>query len=261
MKKILLFLGFTLLLTSCGVPDEVKLEAEQYKEAYSQDFIDKVHEVYGDEVEVKDIEGVIRASGNSVVPIPNYVATGDLSCTIVIDAKKYSAIYYPYDNYIVDNVHTETIEQQILESIPINTGDIAFNELVNSKQDEPLFESTLTDLNKVLSDNSDHCDAVTLRIITKEDLSKFNEKIFKDNNDFKKLISGKLSLRIQIVSIKKLWNLEKGLNTLHFDDAGRHPRVYNSDGADYADAFDYYNIKNTIEIRCGYEKFNYVYTE
>ena len=105
---------------------------------------------------------------------------------------------------------------------------------------------------------------IFISVLTMEDLSKYNENDFKSVPGLLDLWEGdgNLGCQIKIVSLKNTDRIDAlygKIQEMHFSYSESHPKVY-IDSNSY-DSFDYYNIRNTIQLEGDSGKMKMVYTE
>jgi len=261
-KVIILFVNILIisLLAACGPSPEMKEEAEERVKQYTPTFEAKVEEAYGKDAELSDVKCDIIANTSGVDFSTTY-SVGGMYGTINIDGKKYRANYDYLSNTFVDNVHSDTIYKELLESLPFDS-----SKYIDTKFGELYLPPEIDSFEKYISLNPDENKNATFRqviyITTTEDLSSYKNTDFDNISEIKKLNEsiGFFTLKIVCLNDKtKSSSIMSQMDGIHFEYSDKHPMV--QAGGESKDVFDEYDIKNAIEYPNQWQENHVMYMD
>ena len=240
----LLFVFCMFTLTSCGNYREAKRESKQKIKRYKQDLIQGVKEAYGDDVKVKNIKSGIDVKLGEVVPEP-YFTSYAVEGTFELNGKKYNVYYDEKEQTIKDTVHTGTIREAMMDELPFDKSKYLKYKCAGN------FEYLTPDIDTLEELLDSGYVFFNIYIVTTEDLSVYENYDIKSLPIYNKLEESKESgcLKMHIACVDDtsrysllLSDMERGM----WFNGREHPTV-REDGEDI-DAFEYYGIKNTLDI-------------
>ncbi len=246
------------MFAACSFMDaknQAEMEADAFKTAYSDEFISKVYEAYGDAATLENIEGEIKIKSDVMfgsAATTGYTSTDRLTGNISCNVESYQAVYDTDTGIVKDEVHNEIIFNELIDSLPVNKNQMDVYYCDDSFQN-PMFDSSVT----CLEDAAKEKGHVTLVILVKDNLSKYPVERFTELDTFKCLEKGDLDINIRIFSV---WNFENS-DKLKKDAAKMrfyaNPMLYNSATGSYEDAFKVYKIWQILNIEKSSDGWTY----
>lgn len=251
--SIILCICCLISLVCCGAPDSVKQEAKDKVDDYKSAFEQKVQADYGKDAKLTDVECKIDRTSSSSTPELSYKTRSYLSGKLIVDGKRYNAIY-DYDNDMVyDTVHTGDILDTIIESLPVDQDKFYGTKILDPDMDHPKFAAEVDSFDKALQYGS-YGGAVRIFIITTEDLSGLKNYDFYTIPKIKDISeSDNFDCMITIVSCKnkdRISALTGKVDDLQFF-SNSHPKLITNQG-ESVDAFDYYGINSVVRLDFAY---------
>lgn len=250
---LIVCLVWSLVLVSCGVPDDVMREARDKVARYTPSFKQRVEDAYGKDAKLTDIKCEIDRVGSSPVPKLSYKTRSYLSGTIKIDGKKYDAIYQYDTDTVYDTVHTADICREIIKSLPVDSSRFYGVRIIDSNLDYPRFRAGVDCIDNAAAAGSVYS-PLRIYIVTTENLSNLKTFNLESISEMKKIAkSDSFDCSITIVSCKdksRISSLMGAVQDIQFYSSG-HPEMVSKSGST-EDVFDYYGIRCVI-------RYNYAY--
>ena len=240
---------FALLLTSCGVPLDVKQTANKYKNENTKRFEEIVAQELGSDVTVSNIEGHIDSQHIGVWFDHTYKALPQLDGVITYKGIDYDASYNIETDSVVSTISLETIRESLLDYLPLSKDSVVYCQFYKADYTIPQFSLNVWTFEDALKGSVGRPNYnLSLKILTTDDISDLTEEDFQDYIDM--CYRYNTSVNLQIFSANTFDTLKNDsvLSELMATEYGTRPRVYDNKAQDYVDIFDLYGLNNTIYI-------------
>lgn len=232
-----------LLLTGCA-PAEIQQEANQYVSEYNDAFLEKAKTAYGENIDLRNVTGIIEKTTDPETHASVYQATGDLKGAVVTNKTMYNVIYHPDTNTIDSTAYTKDIEQAFLDNLPFDQEQILYYKMANKLGGTPLFDSSVS---TVESAALSKCE-MYLYIITTEDLSTYDYTAIQNISLLQQIANGNATCKITVVSVtdtEQLTSLKESIRDYDFS-SDNIPMTKHLKQAE--NLFHYYHINNSLYI-------------
>lgn len=241
MKKIVfIVLGVLciLLIVSCGY-NEAKQKADEKLKKYKPAFEQAVKDAYGKDAKLTNVKCDVNGYTDGAFQT-SFSASG-LEGTLKLNGSSYKVYYNDLDNSIVDNVHSEAINNEIRNALPFDS-----SKYIDVRMNELYLDPSIDSLDKYLESDNIRIDVF---ITTTEDMSNYKTVDVDSNTVFKKIKDNDCGLNIKAACLNDKSRSDAlllNIKTLDFS-SDSHPKANDSSGKS-KDAFDVYGIKNVIVI-------------
>ena len=241
MKRIVfIILGVLCILSlgSCGY-SEAKKKADEKLKKYKPAFEKAVKDAYGEDAKLTNVK--CDVDGYTDGAFQTSFSTGGLEGTLKLNGNNYKVYYHDLDNSIVDNVHSDVINDEIKSALPFDS-----SKYIDVRMNELYLAPSIDSLDKYLESENVRID---IFITTTEDMSGYKTMDPDSNAVFGKIKDNDCRLNIKVACLSDKSRSDAlllNIKTLDFS-GDTHPTANDSSG-NSRDAFDVYNIKNVIEI-------------
>ena len=242
MKRIIfLLLGVLCILSlvSCGY-SEAKKKADEKLKKYKPAFEQVVKDAYGEDAKLTNVN--CDVDGYTDGAFQTTFSADGLEGTLKLNGNKYKVYYHDLDNTIVDNVHSDVINDEIKSALPFDS-----SKYIDVRMNELYLDPSIDSMDKYLESENVRIDVL---ITTTEDMSGYKTIDVDSNPVFRKIKDNGCGLNIKVACLNDKSSSDAlllNIKTLDFS-GDEHPKANDSSGK-LKDAFEVYDIKNVIVIK------------